>query len=65
MELYANQDCMRSKCKKKRGDKGIRKFITCKNCFVGVYCSRKCAKYDWNKGYHKMYCQILGHIARK
>eukprot|EP01084_Bolivina_argentea_P049850 91680_1 len=32
------------------------KFKLCGGCNLVYYCSRKCQKYDWNKGNHKALC---------
>ena len=44
--------CSNGKCSKGRRDCG---FI-CSKCRTTGYCSRKCQKYDWNRGDHKEQC---------
>ena len=46
--------------KNKRGKKNIDRvrFLIHEKCKIASYCSRRCTKLDWNKGYHKMYCKL-------
>ena len=52
-----NEKCQRSQCKTKR--RSATKWIRCSGCFIAVYCCRKCAKYDWKYGSHRVYCKVL------
>ena len=63
--IYSNDNCMRMECKHKRGERDIDriKFLMCSQCKIASYCSRRCAKLDWNKGYHKVYCRVYGELA--
>ena len=62
-EYYSNEECMRFECKNKRGKKSNDriKFLMCEKCKIASYCSRRCAKLDWNTGHHKMYCELYYH----
>lgn len=31
----------------------------CSKCRCGIYCSRRCQKYDWNRGDHRSLCKIV------
>ena len=57
-KYYSKEECMRIECKNKRGLKNINQFLKCRKCRIASYCSRRCAKLDWNKGYHKIYCKL-------
>eukprot|EP01084_Bolivina_argentea_P017717 33059_1 len=60
-KCYEKQECMRMRCTNIRGRKGSKnkiKFVKCMQCHVATYCSKKCAIYDWTRGYHKLYCSI-------
>eukprot|EP01084_Bolivina_argentea_P309187 534786_1 len=45
--------CHNSKQKQKR--KNL-KWYKCSMCVIVYYCSKRCQKLDWNKGYHKKFC---------
>eukprot|EP01084_Bolivina_argentea_P026251 48790_1 len=51
--IYDKSTCTNGKCSKPR----TKCKYVCSRCKVFVYCSRKCQKYDWNKGQHKHLCK--------
>lgn len=55
------KQCLREQCNVRKEMDEKYKFVKCSNCFVAIYCSRKCAKIDWNSkhGFHKKYCHKL------
>ena len=66
-EFYAKEKCMRLQCENTRGRKGVDRigFVLCKKCKIASYCSRRCAKLDWNRGSHKEYCQSYADISER
>eukprot|EP01084_Bolivina_argentea_P291638 501249_1 len=67
-EFNLTQQCIRANCQRTKGDRKknkFRKFVKCSKCLVAIYCSRKCAKYDWIRGYHRKYCKRYADIANK
>eukprot|EP01084_Bolivina_argentea_P001432 2636_1 len=62
--------CGNSKCKKNylsnkyaiietwENRKVINKWQVCHGCKLTLYCSRRCQKYDWNKGNHRIRCKF-------
>lgn len=54
-ELMEEQQCQRLDCTRMRGRNTD--WQTCSSCYVAVYCSRKCAKYDWKYGCHRKFCK--------
>eukprot|EP01084_Bolivina_argentea_P054102 99235_1 len=52
-----NMKCHWNLCAKKR--KNVVKLYKCKKCQVSRYCSKRCQKLDWKKGYHKLLCTKL------
>eukprot|EP01084_Bolivina_argentea_P001433 2637_1 len=62
--------CGNSKCKKDylsnkyaitetwENRKVINKWQVCHGCKLTLYCSRRCQKYDWNKGNHRIRCKF-------
>ena len=62
-KVQSAEQCQRSDCKKARRD--CKKWRRCSSCFVAVYCSKKCAKYDWKYGYHKKNCKVFTRMIRE
>ena len=64
-EYCSNDKCMRMECKNKRGKKNFDriKFLKCTKCRIASYLSTRCAKLDWNKGYHKEYCKLYYDVG--
>eukprot|EP01084_Bolivina_argentea_P138347 243583_1 len=61
---WNTMQCQNGKCNRKRCDRKNRKFYKCKMCRIARYCSKKCQKYDWNKGHHKLYCKQLREMKK-
>eukprot|EP01083_Nonionella_stella_P036086 98473_1 len=55
---WYDMECHNAKCKGRRFRKQLKK---CKTCAVARYCSRRCQKYDWQKG-HKYVCDGLNRM---
>ena len=51
--LRENSQCSNSKCNIWVPDC---KYV-CAKCRCGIYCSRRCQKYDWNRGEHRLLCK--------
>eukprot|EP01083_Nonionella_stella_P047401 126840_1 len=58
----ASKECHSPKCNKiEFYQKGIC-FKKCEDCRIVFYCSKRCQKYDWSRGDHRLYCKLLQHI---
>eukprot|EP01084_Bolivina_argentea_P268538 456141_1 len=61
-EYRKSKECHCSKCNKIQLYQKETSFRKCGHCCLVVYCSRKCQKYDWSKGKHRLQCDILKRI---
>ena len=52
--LRQNSTCCNTRCKVSVADC---KYV-CSKCRCGIYCSRRCQKYDWNRGDHQRLCKM-------
>ena len=43
--------------------KAKKRWKICKGCKTTYYCSRRCQKVSWNRGYHKYQCLILQNMT--
>lgn len=60
--LLRTVQCQWQGCERKNKydeSKRIEKFKKCGNCRMVRYCSVRCQKLDWNRGYHKQICFCL------
>ena len=61
--IKSKEQCCRQNCnavvKQSR-----ERWRICSECCVHMYCSRKCAKYDWKYGHHKSTCSAFARLRR-
>ena len=50
--MHENSRCNNEKCSKS----GLHCKYSCSRCRSAIYCSRRCQKFDWNRGGHKRLC---------
>ena len=51
--MRRSSKCSNTKCNVPVADC---KYV-CAKCRCGIYCSRRCQKYDWNRGEHRLLCK--------
>lgn len=63
-EQCQNEKCtkLRKSSRNKRKGSKKHKWMLCSSCFVAGYCCRKCAKFDWNYGHHKLFCKSFAQL---
>lgn len=56
--LSENKTCQWIYCRKNKQENTNNnlKWYKCRKCVIVYYCSKKCQKLDWNRGYHKKFC---------
>ena len=62
-KIKSREQCQRTGCNMVRNN--VEKWMKCSKCFATVYCSRKCAKYDWKYGKHRENCDVLSKFVVK